>query len=145
MGVAGARIRNCPAGAMGLRRERLSFSLCLPSFSAGGDIPDDGTVIAQPPPSRYQAGHKNGINISLGLVTLARRPQALAIDRLKPCTKRTLALDRAAVLARHCHRLALRGDLLGQFLVQLGAQAQLGTLIHSDSCHTVNRVAGKRG
>jgi hypothetical protein len=66
----------------GLRRGRLSFSLCLAGFSVGGDTLDGDTVSAANA-KQVPACRKDGINISLGLVTFARRPQALAIDRFK--------------------------------------------------------------
>ena len=55
-----------------LRHDRLSFSLCLAGLSLGGDTLDGGTATAD--------DSKDGINVSLGLVTLARRAQALAIS-----------------------------------------------------------------
>jgi hypothetical protein len=75
-------------------------------------ITSDSAANAKP----VQTYRKDGINISLGLVTFARRPQALAIDRLKPLADSQLSFNRAAVLACHFHRLALRGDILTEFL-----------------------------
>jgi integrase len=55
----------------GLRRERLSFNLCLAGFSVGGDTLNGGIptlAIARPMPSRYQACRKDDGNATLGLV-----------------------------------------------------------------------------
>jgi hypothetical protein len=70
VGVAGARIRNCPAEVIGgLRRERLRFSLCLAGFSVGGDTLNGGTATADDSATnskQVQSRHKNDINVSLG-------------------------------------------------------------------------------
>jgi hypothetical protein len=95
-------------------------------------------------PSLYQTCYKDDINVSLGLVTFARWPQALAIDRLKPGTHRKLALDRAAVLTGHFHRLALRGDILTQLTIHRRPQLHRLILIHRNPCHALDRIAAQR-
>jgi hypothetical protein len=71
------------------------------------------------------------------------RRQALAIDGTRPLAESHLSYARETVLACHLHRLALRRDILSQFLVHLRPNAELDRLIHRKPCHPFDRVAAQ--
>ena len=62
----------------------------------------------------------------------------------KPGIKRKLALDRAAVLTGHFHRLALRRKVLGQLALHRRPQWHGLALIYRNPCHALYRVAAQR-
>jgi hypothetical protein len=75
---------------------------------------------------------------------LTRRPSCLSINRIKLLAESHLMFNRAAVLAGHFHRLALRRKVWGQLALHRRPQWHGLTLIYRNPCHPLDRVAAQR-